>query len=146
LELEITEGVLVENVTQTSWILNRLKEMGVKISIDDFGTGYSSMSYLKNFPTDTLKIDQSFIRGITSNTEDDTIVSAVINLSHTLNLRVIAEGVETLAHLEKLEEKGCDEAQGYLFSKPVPPDELQETFPADGLWLPNTDQEIKKAG
>ncbi|UCD35534.1 MAG: EAL domain-containing protein [Nitrospiraceae bacterium] len=120
LELEITESVIMKNADTTVVMLNRLKDMGVLISMDDFGTGYSSFSYLKRFPLDNVKIDRSFIRDINENDEDAAIVKAIIVMAHTLNLRVVAEGVESEQQLELLEEFGCDEYQGYFFSRPLP--------------------------
>lgn len=125
LEIEITEGIAMENVDFTLTTLRRLKEMGVRIAIDDFGVGYSSLSYLKEFPIDSLKVDQSFVRDLTSDPADAAIVSAVIVLAHSLKMRVIAEGVETQEQLDYLKRQGCDMAQGYLFSKPLPPDQLE---------------------
>jgi diguanylate cyclase len=98
-----------------------LRAKGVQIAVDDFGTGYSSLSYLQKFPVDALKIDQSFIRQISTAGDDTTLVTAVIGMAHSLKLRVVAEGVETLDELTFLRSKQCDEAQGYYFSRPVPP-------------------------
>ena len=122
LELEITEGVLMQNVEATVDTLNRIKTLGVRLAIDDFGTGYSSLSYLRRFPIDVLKIDQSFIRGLSSDSNDAALVSAIISLGRSLNLTIIAEGVETLEQLEFLKARQCEEVQGYYFSKPVEPD------------------------
>ena len=119
LELELTEGVLMDNVDTTINTLRQLKEMGIRLSIDDFGTGYSSLSYLKRFPIDTLKIDQSFIREITTDSDDNAIASTIIAMAHNLRLKVIAEGVETHEQAAMLEEKKCDEVQGYLFGRPL---------------------------
>lgn len=124
LELEVTESVIMDDAEQVIALLKQIKSLGVTLSIDDFGTGYSSLSYLKRFPVDRLKIDQSFVREITSNPDDAAIAQAVINLGHSLNLRVIAEGVETLEQLNFLRDRQCDEKQGYLISRPVPPDEI----------------------
>ena len=126
LELELTEGVVMENAEAIINTLNKFKEMGIRISIDDFGTGYSSLSYLKRFPIDTLKIDQSFIKNITTNPDDEAIASTIIAMAHNLRLNVIAEGVESKQQMEMLRSKDCDEMQGYYFSRPVPEDQLKE--------------------
>ncbi|ATE60626.1 bifunctional diguanylate cyclase/phosphodiesterase [Thauera sinica] len=135
LELELTESLIAEDIEQVTATTNQLKSMGVKLSIDDFGTGYSSLSYLKRFRVDTLKIDQSFVRNMLSDIEDETIVLAVISLAHNLKFRVIAEGVETEQHCRFLQLNGCDEIQGYYFSKPVTAAEL-EAMLRDGRQLP----------
>lgn len=122
LELEITEGVLMQNVDATMVALSRLKALGVRLAIDDFGTGYSSLSYLQRFPIDVLKIDQSFIRGLGRDSNDAALVGAIISLGKSLNLTVIAEGVETLEQLNFLKALHCEEGQGYYFSKAVEPD------------------------
>jgi EAL domain-containing protein (putative c-di-GMP-specific phosphodiesterase class I) len=122
LELEITEGVLMQNVDATMVALNRLKALGVRLAIDDFGTGYSSLSYLQRFPIDVLKIDQSFIRGLSRDSNDAALVSAIISLGKSLKLAVIAEGVETLEQLNFLKAHHCEEGQGYYFSKAVEPE------------------------
>ena len=121
LELELTETILMEDIEKTVNILNRLKKMGVKISIDDFGTGYSSLSYLKQFPIDTLKIDQSFISPINADSIDKnfTIANIVIDLGHKLGMKVIAEGVETEGQIKFLKKYACDKIQGYIISEPV---------------------------
>jgi diguanylate cyclase (GGDEF)-like protein len=138
LELEITESSTMEDVERTVRILEQLKGLGVTLAIDDFGTGFSSMSYLSRFPVDRLKIDQSFVQGLLKHDDRATaIVSAVITLGHTLNLKVIGEGVETEAQLLKLRQLGCDEIQGFLFSRPVPHPEFVG-FVQKGRWL--TDQ------
>jgi EAL domain-containing protein (putative c-di-GMP-specific phosphodiesterase class I) len=120
LELEITEGVLVEDFARGVSILRRLKTLGVRIAMDDFGTGYSSLSYLQSFPFDKIKIDQSFISKVTNNPQSAAIVRGVIGLAHGLNLPVLAEGVETKAQLDFLVAESCDEMQGYLLGRPHP--------------------------
>ncbi|RMF19103.1 MAG: EAL domain-containing protein [Gammaproteobacteria bacterium] len=126
LELEITERLLLDDSIETQSILRALDEMGVKLSVDDFGTGYSALSYLKSYPFDTLKIDRSFINDITVEEEDEALVNAIITMAHSLGLDVIAEGVEDESQLAFLIEKGCDMAQGYFFSRPMPPEDLLE--------------------
>jgi diguanylate cyclase (GGDEF)-like protein/PAS domain S-box-containing protein len=121
LELELTESVLMKRAESTASILQVLRDRGVKVSIDDFGTGYSSLSYLRKFPVDSLKVDQSFVRQIGTAGDDTTIVTAIIGMARSLKLRVVAEGVETLEELEFLCAHHCDEAQGYYFSRPLPP-------------------------
>jgi EAL domain-containing protein (putative c-di-GMP-specific phosphodiesterase class I) len=121
LELELTESVLVKHAASTARILQTLRERGIRVAIDDFGTGYSSLSYLRKFPVDAVKIDQSFIRQISTAGEDTTIIKAVIGMARGLRLRVIAEGVETPEELAFLRAYRCEEAQGYYFSPPVPP-------------------------
>ncbi len=104
-------------------MLSELKAFGVTISIDDFGTGFSSLSTLKRFPIDELKIDMSFVKGIPHDPDDSAIVSAIVAMSHTLGMKVVAEGVETEEQLDFLEEHGCDQYQGFLCSRPVPPED-----------------------
>jgi FOG: EAL domain len=125
LELEITESLLMQNDRSTLDALEWLRELGVQVSVDDFGTGYSSLSYLKRLPVDTLKIDRSFIDEIPDNADDVAIARSIISLGHHLNLKIVAEGVETAAQAEFLRAHGCDEVQGYYFAKPVPAEEFQ---------------------
>jgi EAL domain-containing protein (putative c-di-GMP-specific phosphodiesterase class I) len=119
LDLELTETVLMQHAESTVSLLSALKSIGVRLAVDDFGTGYSSLSYLKRFSPDSVKIDQSFLHDITFNTDDATIVSAVITMAKSLNKRVIAEGVEAEEQVTFLRAHGCDEAQGNYFSTPV---------------------------
>ncbi|WP_332855752.1 two-component system response regulator [Duganella sp. S19_KUP01_CR8] len=119
LGLEITEGTVMGDPDKAVAALRRLKAIGVSVSLDDFGTGYSSLSYLKRFPIDVLKIDKSFVDDVTTNANDAAIALSVISLAHNLNMRVIAEGVETREQVQFLTERGCDEMQGYFFSRPV---------------------------
>ncbi|MES3022133.1 MAG: EAL domain-containing protein [Pseudomonadota bacterium] len=126
LELELTESSLMSNAEETIAVLRNLKALGISISIDDFGTGYSSLAYLKRFPIDKLKIDIAFVREVTSNPDDAAIVLAIINMAHSLKLRVIAEGVEKDAQLAYLRRHGCDEMQGYYFSRPLPGLEFEQ--------------------
>jgi diguanylate cyclase (GGDEF)-like protein/PAS domain S-box-containing protein len=121
LELELTESVLMKHATSTAIILRTLRERGIRVAVDDFGTGYSSLSYLQKFPIDAVKIDQSFVRQISTAGDDTTIVKAVIGMARGLKLRVIAEGVETAEEAAFLRAYRCEEAQGYFFSRPVPP-------------------------
>jgi diguanylate cyclase (GGDEF)-like protein/PAS domain S-box-containing protein len=134
LDLELTEGVLMANAESTGATLHALKAMGIHLAVDDFGTGYSSLSYLRQFPIDVLKIDQSFVRQITSDPDDSPIVSAIIDMAKNLKQRVIAEGIETQEQLAFLQARHCAEGQGYLFSQPLPASEfgrLLERFVAD---------------
>lgn len=126
LDMEITEGQLMENIHASTVIINELKDMGVYISVDDFGTGYSSLSYLKHFPLDILKMDQSFVRNITSDPSDAAIATTIIALAQNLQFKVIAEGVETKEQLAFLREKGCHGIQGFLFSHPLPAAEITQ--------------------
>ncbi|CDG82029.1 EAL domain-containing protein [Janthinobacterium agaricidamnosum] len=125
LELELTESSLMSNAEETITVLRNLKSLGIQISIDDFGTGYSSLAYLKRFPIDKLKIDIAFVREVTSNPDDAAIVLAIISMAHSMKLEVIAEGVENDAQLAYLRRHGCDEMQGYYFSRPVAEEEFQ---------------------
>lgn len=128
LELEITESSAMENADQTIRILSRLSEMGVSLSIDDFGTGYSSLAYLKRFPINKLKIDRSFVCEITDNTTDEAIANSIVALAHSMNLVVVAEGVERVEEVKILRGQGCDQAQGYYYAKPLTADLLESRF------------------
>ena len=124
LELEMTESVLMKRAETAEVILPALKAKGVRVAIDDFGTGYSSLSYLRKFPIDSLKIDQSFVRQITTSPDETSIVTAILSMAQSLKLRVVAEGVETQTELLFLQAHNCEEAQGYYFSRPVPADQF----------------------
>ena len=130
LELEITEGSFITNAASTIASLRNCREMGVRIALDDFGTGYSSLSYLRNLPIDTLKIDQSFVSSLTIDPGSAAITAAIIAMAHILQLKVIAEGVETERQLAFLKERQCDEFQGYLFGKPMPAREFEHVLSA----------------
>jgi EAL domain-containing protein (putative c-di-GMP-specific phosphodiesterase class I) len=124
LDLELTESMLLEQTDAVVRDLQQLRELGIGISIDDFGTRYSSLTYVKHFPIDRLKIDQSFVRDLGSNPHDAAIVRAIVSLGHSLELEVIAEGVESAEQVELLQAEGCDEVQGYFFGKPMPASEF----------------------
>ena len=136
LELELTESLIAQDVEKVIDTINRLKAAGVRLSIDDFGTGYSSLSYLKRFRVGTLKIDQSFVRNLLADPDDAAIALAVISLAHSLGMRAVAEGVETAEQIAFLRRHGCDEMQGYFFSRPVPAPQMQAMLQAPKL-LPN---------
>jgi EAL domain-containing protein (putative c-di-GMP-specific phosphodiesterase class I) len=123
LELEITEGVLIDDFSRAVSTLRRLKALGARVAMDDFGTGYSSLSYLQSFPFDKIKIDKSFISNLGGNNQSATIVRAVIGLARGLKLPVLAEGVETQEQLAFLSKESCDEIQGYLIGRPRPIDD-----------------------
>jgi EAL domain-containing protein (putative c-di-GMP-specific phosphodiesterase class I) len=128
LELEITESVLLQENEANLQTLHQLRELGIRISLDDFGTGYSSLSYLRSFPFDNIKIDQSFVRELSTRSDCEAIVRAVANLGSTLGMATTAEGIETEQQLDSVRERGCTEAQGYLFSRPVPASQLLPFF------------------
>lgn len=134
LELELTESLMLENIEQVVQKLQEIKRLGVSVAIDDFGTGFSSLSYLKRLPIDRIKIDKSFIRELVTDHKDGAIIRAIIAMAHQLGLKVIAEGVETIAQTKMLHRMLCDELQGYFFAKPLPTDSL-EVFLED--YLPN---------
>jgi EAL domain-containing protein (putative c-di-GMP-specific phosphodiesterase class I) len=131
LELEITESVVMQNAAKTVGMLEQLSRMGVHLSIDDFGTGYSSLSYLKRFQVNTLKIDRAFIRDIASDHEDSAIVQAIVALAHSLQLQVVAEGVENDTQLQHLKRLGSDEYQGFFRSKPLPGEQFERFLKAE---------------
>jgi EAL domain-containing protein (putative c-di-GMP-specific phosphodiesterase class I) len=124
LDLEITEGTVMHHADKAIAILNELNALGVQLSVDDFGTGYSSLSYLKRFPVQRLKIDQSFVRGVTNDPNDAAIVTAVVAMAKNLKLKLVAEGVETEEQRAFLDTLDCDEYQGFYFSRPVPPEDF----------------------
>jgi EAL domain-containing protein (putative c-di-GMP-specific phosphodiesterase class I) len=128
LQLEITESMVMQNVERAIGLLDNIRSRGVRLAIDDFGTGYSSMSLMKKFPIDTIKIDRSFVRDLAKSPEDRAIAKAIISMSKALGLTVVAEGVETTEQDGFLRRHGCDEVQGYLFSKPLPADEFPFLF------------------
>ena len=125
LKLELTEGMLLDNVNDIVAAMNALNKIGVRFSLDDFGKGYSSLQYLKQLPLDQLKIDRSFVRDLVNNNSDKAIVRTIIAMARSLNLDVIAEGVETEAQKNLLKKKGCEIFQGYLFGKPVPIEQFE---------------------
>jgi diguanylate cyclase (GGDEF)-like protein/PAS domain S-box-containing protein len=136
LELEVTESLLLSNADMTSSVLRELKGMGLKLAIDDFGTGYSSLSYLKQFPFSKLKIDRSFIRDVAVNSDDAAITTAIISMAKSLSLKVIAEGVENEAQMSFLRKLGCEEIQGYYFSKPLTAEEISAKLRLGSLGSP----------
>ena len=138
LEIELTESLLMQDVEEGIVILQALKDLGLHVSIDDFGTGFSSLSYLKRLPVDKLKIDQSFVKDLTTDPGDAAIVTSMITLAHNLDLTVIAEGVESAEQLGFLRAERCDEIQGYLISKPMPADTFSD-------WMQARKEEVKKA-
>ena len=133
LDLELTESTIMDRLEETTLTLKRLKNMGARISIDDFGTGYSSLMYLKTFPIDCVKIDKSFVNDVTTDPDDQAITHAIISMAHSLHLEVVAEGVETKEQLELLKSQSCDVIQGYLFSKPIPVDDVSPFLLSDAV-------------
>jgi len=128
LQLEVTESAAMENPARTFDILEALRQRGLHIYIDDFGTGHSNLGQLKRMPIDALKIDKSFVNDVLTNNDDAEIAIAIIRLSHALNLRVVAEGVETLEQVAFLKQNGCDEIQGFVVAKPLTPVKVSELF------------------
>ena len=126
LDLELTESIVMHDFDEVTEDLQRLLQLGVHLAIDDFGTGYSSLGYVKRFPITRLKIDQSFVREMAMDKNDAAIVRAIITLGHSMNITVVAEGVETADQLARLRAEGCDEVQGYYFGRPMPSDEFVE--------------------
>ena len=137
LELELTESILMKDVESTIKTLHELKALGIRLSIDDFGTGYSSLEYLKKMPIDMLKIAQEFVRDIVVDSNDVAIAKATIQMAQSLNLEVIAEGVETVEHLKILSTLQCEKIQGYLFSRPLPAEEVEAFLKKRLCLLPN---------
>jgi len=133
LEVEVTEGVLMADTQSSVTVLNELKTIGIRVAIDDFGTGYSSLSYLQRYPIDTLKIDRAFVSGIESRNEDAAITTTIVGLAHNLRLNIVAEGVETPEQMAFLNAVGCQELQGFLFSKPVCASEFEKFLTENGL-------------
>jgi len=125
LKLELTESLLLEDIEDTIATMNALREVGIRFSLDDFGTGYSSLQYLKRLPLDQLKIDQSFVRDIATDSSDRAIVKTIVAMANSMNLNVIAEGVETEEQRQFLLDEGCMHYQGYLFGKPMPAAEFE---------------------
>ena len=135
LELELTESIVMQNTGVAARVMREIRDLGVSIAIDDFGTGYSSLSYIRSFPANRLKIDRSFVHSVLSNPSDNAIVKAVINLGHTLNMQIVAEGIEHADQAQKLLQEGCDEIQGHLISRPLPAEDyldlVRERSPLD---------------
>jgi EAL domain-containing protein (putative c-di-GMP-specific phosphodiesterase class I) len=126
LELEITESVLMQNSESSLLMLHQLRELGVRIALDDFGTGFSSLSYLRSFPFDRIKVDRSFVADLQHGSEAAAIVHAILSLASSLKMKTTAEGVETATQRGLLQAAGCDEMQGYLFSQPLPAEDIRE--------------------
>jgi EAL domain-containing protein (putative c-di-GMP-specific phosphodiesterase class I) len=148
LDLELTENAVIENSQTAIQSLRHLNQLGVSLSIDDFGTGYSSLSYIKRLPVQRLKIDQSFVQNLEQSLNDEVIVRAIINLGHSLGLRVIAEGVETEGQLMRLRAFDCDEVQGNLISPPVSAEQLERRIlraPAAALLAPAPELAVLRA-
>lgn len=124
--LEVTETAMMQEIKKSAIILEELRHLGLKIAVDDFGTGYSSLAYLKRLPINTIKIDRSFVRDVTIDTDDAAITRTIIAMGHNLGLRVVAEGVETNEQMRFLQECGCDEVQGFLIATPLPASEIIE--------------------
>jgi EAL domain-containing protein (putative c-di-GMP-specific phosphodiesterase class I) len=126
LQLEVTESMVMRNVSRAIKVLDAVQSRGIRLAIDDFGTGYSSMSLMKQFPIDTIKIDRSFVRDLPNDSEDQAIAQAIISMGKALGMTVIAEGVETVEQQTFLRNHACDEMQGFLFSKPLPARQMAE--------------------
>jgi EAL domain-containing protein (putative c-di-GMP-specific phosphodiesterase class I) len=130
LQLEVTESMVMRNVSRAIKILDAIQSRGIRLAIDDFGTGYSSMSLMKQFPIDTIKIDRSFIRDLPVDSEDQAIAQAIISMGKALGMTVVAEGVETIEQQAFLRSHACDEMQGFLFSRPLPSGQLADLLQA----------------
>jgi len=128
LEVEITEGVLLQENAKTLQTLHRLRELGVRVSMDDFGTGYSSLSYLRSFPFDKIKIDRSFVKDLATKPDGEAIIRAIAGLGKSLGMTTVAEGVETPEQMQRIRLEGCTDVQGYLISRPVPTEDLLQVF------------------
>jgi len=126
LQLEITESILMHDLEETVATVSKIKDAGISLAMDDFGTGYSSLSYLQRLPLDVLKIDRTFVKDLEFNKDNAVICNTIIAMAHNLGLQVIAEGVETQEQFDYLRDHGCDQIQGFLFSKPLPAEQLEE--------------------
>jgi len=135
LQLEVTESMVMRNVSRAVKVLDSIQSRGIRLAIDDFGTGYSSMSLMKQFPIDTIKIDRSFVRDLPDDTEDQAIAQAIISMGKALGMTVVAEGVETVEQEAFLRDHGCDEMQGYLFSKPLPSQQMADLLRSAPLMI-----------
>jgi EAL domain-containing protein (putative c-di-GMP-specific phosphodiesterase class I) len=147
LQLEVTESMVMRNVSRAIRVLDAIQSRGIRIAIDDFGTGHSSMSLMKQFPIDTIKIDRSFVRDLAEDPEDQAIAQAIISMGKALGMTVVAEGVETAEQQAFLRERGCDEMQGFIVSKPLPARELAELLrvpaePASPPLQPDDDPDL----
>jgi EAL domain-containing protein (putative c-di-GMP-specific phosphodiesterase class I) len=136
IDIEITESMLMHDMEASIKMLNAIREAGIRVAIDDFGTGYSSLSYLARLPVDMLKIDRSFVSGIASDTDNLHIISTIVSLANALSLVTVAEGVENIEQYGLLKRMRCDEIQGYLFSKPLPGNELDSLLATGRYLLP----------
>jgi EAL domain-containing protein (putative c-di-GMP-specific phosphodiesterase class I) len=135
LVLEFTEGVLMQDTAETMVTLRALKELGVRLAIDDFGTGYSSLSYVRQFPIDILKIDRSFVASMSDGPDETALMHSILQLSETLHLETVAEGIEDAGQLSELRTLGADLGQGFLFAKPLPPTEITAMLADPGGWV-----------
>jgi EAL domain-containing protein (putative c-di-GMP-specific phosphodiesterase class I) len=142
--VEITEGAMMENRDDALLTMNQLKALGVAIAVDDFGTGYSSLAYLKHFPVDTLKIDRAFVKELSEETTDSNIVAAIVQLAKSLDLSVMAEGVETDSQLELLQRYGCESIQGYVLAPPLSKARFERGVLRNPDWM--TDASLRVAG